>query len=127
MENPYYIEDNVENSTHVINYQRLLSRILKYWYVVVIGLGIALFSTYLVNRYAVRIYPVTMSILIKESQEASGNAEILYNNPLVQGYRNYLNELYIIRSYPLVQDVVDELGFTTSFYKSALKLYCTKM
>jgi uncharacterized protein involved in exopolysaccharide biosynthesis len=59
-----------------------------------------------------------MSILIKESQEASGNAEILYNNPLVQGYRNYLNELYIIRSYPLVQDVVDELGFTTSFYKS---------
>lgn len=118
MENPYYIEEQNQPSTHVVNYQRLLSRVLKYWYVVALSLGLTLFSTYLINRYAVRIYPVTMSILIKEAKEVSGGAEILYNNPLIQGYRNYYNELYIIKSYPLVQDVVGELGFTTSFYKT---------
>lgn len=118
MENQYDIEDNVGSATHIVNYQRLLSQILKYWYLVILSLGIALFSAYLVNRYAVRIYPVSMSILIKESEEASGNAEILYNNPLVQGYRNYYNELYIIKSYPLVQNVVDNLGFVASFYKT---------
>ena len=58
-----------------------------------------------------------MSLIIKEGQETGGSAEILYNNPLVNPYRNFFNELYILKSYPLIEDVVEELNFMVGFYK----------
>src|SRR5690606_12466749 len=42
--------------------------------------------------------------------------ELLYSNPLVSGGRDYLNELYILKSYPLMKSVIDELDFDVSFY-----------
>ena len=65
-----------------------------------LSLLIALTIAFLRNRYAVRIYPVTASIIIKETEEAGGG-ELLYTNALIDPYKNYLNELYILRSYPL--------------------------
>src|SRR5690606_3064351 len=41
----------------------------------------------------------------------------LYNNPLLANYRNYNNEIYILRSYPLIQDVLEERNFGVSFYR----------
>lgn len=67
------------------------------------------------NRYATRIYPVTASIIIKETEE-TGGGELLYKNALIDPYRNYLNELYIIKSYPLIQSVLEDLNFGVSFY-----------
>jgi capsular exopolysaccharide synthesis family protein len=67
------------------------------------------------NRYAVRVYPVSASILVKEKEETS-EGRLLYNNPLVSGFRNYLNEIYLIRSYPLVERTLKELNFGVSFY-----------
>jgi len=65
----------------------------------------------LINRYSNRIYPVSMSIIIQESEETGARAEILYNNPLINPYRNFFNELYILKSYPLIQEVVEDLSF----------------
>jgi hypothetical protein len=49
-------------------------------------------------------------------QEASG-AEFIYKNVLIDQYRNYLNEPYVIRSYPLIEQVVKNLNFHVSFYR----------
>lgn len=49
-------------------------------------------------------------------EETSG-AELLYNNGLINPYRNYMNEPYIIRSYPLIEKVVSDLNFNVSFYR----------
>ncbi|HTH57532.1 MAG TPA: polysaccharide biosynthesis tyrosine autokinase [Cyclobacteriaceae bacterium] len=68
------------------------------------------------NRYAVRIYPVTASVIIKEREEANGG-DLLYKNSLLNPYRNYLNEPYIIRSYPMIQSVIEDLNFEVAFYK----------
>jgi len=38
-------------------------------------------------------------------------------NALVNPYRNYLNEPYIIRSYPLIEKVVEELNFEVAFFQ----------
>ncbi|PZR35014.1 MAG: hypothetical protein DI538_15785, partial [Azospira oryzae] len=99
-----------------IDYKRILYRILRYWYVVALSLVIALTIAFFKNRYATRIYSVTASILIKETEDVS-EGKLLYNNPLVSFHRNYLNEIYIIRSYPLIEKTLKDLNFGVSFYQ----------
>ena len=80
----------------------------------VVSLAIALVVAFVKNRYEPRIYPVSASILIKEDKQTSG-AELIYSNDLTNQYRNYYNEVYIIRSYPLIQSVLEELNFGVTF------------
>ncbi|MCF6297592.1 MAG: polysaccharide biosynthesis tyrosine autokinase [Flavobacteriaceae bacterium] len=58
-----------------------------------------------------------MSIIIKESEENTQSAELLYTNSLINPYRNFYNEIYLLKSIPLIQEVVEDLGFSTSVYK----------
>jgi capsular exopolysaccharide synthesis family protein len=99
-----------------IDFKRIGYNSLRYWYLIILSLAIALGFAYLKNRYAVRIYPVTASIIIREKEETTGG-ELLYKNALIDAYRNYLNEPYILRSYPMVGKVIDELNFEVAFYK----------
>ena len=52
-----------------IDVKRIIYRAIQYWYVVVLTLGIALLITFFKTRYAVKIFPVTASILIKEQEQ----------------------------------------------------------
>jgi capsular exopolysaccharide synthesis family protein len=107
---------DAEKEGVIIDYKRVLYRAIKYWYVVVLSLITTLSIAFIYNRYAPRIYPVTASIIIKDTEETSGAGEILYTNSIISPHRNYLNELYLIRSYPLIQSVLEELNFGVSFY-----------
>lgn len=107
----------IGNETGIsIDYKRILYHVFKYWYIVVLSLIVALSVAFLRNRYAIRVYPVTASIIIKESEE-SNEMKFMFNNPLVNFYRNYLNELYIVRSHPLIQRTVQELNFQVALYQ----------
>ena len=99
-----------------IDIKRIIYQALRYWYFIVLSLFVCLTIAYLKNRYATRIYPVTASIIIQENDKGT-EGSLLYNNPIVSGFRNYLNELYIIKSYPLIEVTIDELNFETSFYR----------
>src|SRR6478736_5736728 len=100
----------------LIDFKRVGFRALRNWYFVVLSLTICLTLSFLVNRYAVRIYTVKASVIIREKEETSG-AELLYKNALIDPYRNYMNEPYIIRSYPLIGKVVENLNFEVAFYQ----------
>lgn len=99
-----------------LDFKRVLSRALRFWYVIVLAVGLALAFASYKNRYTQRTYSIASSIVIREVQEASG-AEFIYKNVLIDQYRNYLNEPYIIRSYPLIEQVVKNLNFHVSFYR----------
>ncbi len=99
-----------------VDLKRILFRALHYWYFIAVTVLVALAIAYLHNRYATRIYPVTASIIVKEAGDLSG-AEFVYANPLAKFKRNYLNETYILKSYPLMQSVVEELNFDVSFFQ----------
>ena len=101
----------------LINYKRVWYRIQRYWYFVALSLVIALGTAFIYNRYAPKIFAVSASIIIKESEEAGQTAELLYSKPLINAYRNFLNEPYIIKSYPLMQEVVDSMGYQCSYFK----------
>jgi capsular exopolysaccharide synthesis family protein len=99
-----------------IDFKRVLNRVIHYWYFIILSLIVALSVAYIVNRYSLRIYPVKASIIIKENEESAG-ARFLYNNTLVNPYRNFYNEIFIMKSYPLLQNVLEDLGFDVSFYR----------
>ena len=99
-----------------INPKRIVDRIIRFWYVIGISLLVALVIAYLINRYTPRIYPVKASIIIKEGEENVG-AKFLYDNTILSPYRNFFNELYIMKSYPLLQEVMESLGFEISLYR----------
>jgi len=110
------LDDRSQSSGPNINPARVLDRIIRYWYLVVISLLITLSVAYLVNRYTTRIYPISGSLIVRESEENMG-AKFLYNNSLVSGYRNYYNEFYLMKSYPLMQQVVEDLRLDVVFYQ----------
>lgn len=99
-----------------LDFKRVISRAIRFWYVVVFSLGIALVTAVYQTRYSEKVFPVSASIMIRETQE-TGGAELLYKNALIDPYRNYLNEPYIIRSYPLIEEVVRKLNFNVSFFR----------
>lgn len=114
--NPVENNSSTEEINSLINYERIWYRVLRYWYFLVVTMLITIAIAFMYNRYATKIYPMAASIIIKESEEAGQTAELLYNNPLINSYRNFLNEPYIIRSFPLLQKVVDSLGFSVVVY-----------
>lgn len=99
-----------------IDYKRVIYRATRFWYIIILSVLMGLLIAFLANRYTTRIYPVTASLIVKEADDISG-AELLYNNPLLNFKRNYLNETYILKSYPLVQRVIEDLSFDVSFYQ----------
>jgi capsular exopolysaccharide synthesis family protein len=110
------VREKPASSGFSIDYKRVIFRALNLWYFVVLSLLVGLTIAYLINRYTTRIYPVTASIIIREPAENT-DARFLYNNPLVNQYRNYYNEPYIIKSYPLINQVVESLNFQVSIRK----------
>jgi capsular exopolysaccharide synthesis family protein len=107
-------QPTTQQSGFSLDFKRVLSRAIRFWYVVVIILGSSLAWAFYINRYTQRVYPVTASVIIKEVQDMGG-AELLYKNSLLSPYRNYLNEPYILKSYPLVEGIVRDLNFHVSF------------
>jgi capsular exopolysaccharide synthesis family protein len=99
-----------------LDYKRILFRALRLWYVIVISVACGLIIAKLINRYTTPIYPITSSIIIREPAENT-DARFIYNNSLVNSYRNFFNEPYIIRSYPLVQSVIESLNFQVKIQK----------
>lgn len=99
-----------------IDYKRILYRAIRYWYLIVLSLLLALSIAFVRNRYATKVYPVYASVLVKEAEDISGS-ELLYSNALVDYQRNYLNELYVIKSTPLIQRVLEDVNFGVTFYR----------
>src|SRR5258706_13197844 len=99
-----------------IDYKRVASRALRFWYIIVVSLGLSLAYSYFKNRYAAGVYSVNASVLIREGIE-SNSASILYQNALVNNHQNYLNGPVIIRSYPLIGRVVKDLNLEVAFFQ----------
>lgn len=100
-----------------VNFKRIMALGLRYWYLVIICLTLSLTIAFLINRYTTKIYAVTSAIIVREGTENAA-AEFLYKeNPLLNPYRNFYNELYIMRSFPLLLEVVDSLNFSVAWYR----------
>lgn len=111
-------QDTPQTHDNFNEIKRILYRCLKYWYIFLISISVALVIAYLINRYTPRVYPVSTSILIKSKKEVgSSTAEILYGNQLFDNVKDLNNETIMLKSYPLIKEVINQLNFDQVFYK----------
>jgi nitrate reductase NapE component len=96
--------------------KKFLFEVLRFWPLVAISLLIALGWAYYQNKYTPRIYPVAMTILVKENMGQENSAALLYNNALIQSPTNAYNEPILLKADPLMQKVVEKLDFHVSFF-----------
>lgn len=98
--------------------KKLFFYILKYWYVILPCLVLSLSAAYLINKYTHRVYPVGMSVYIKEGAGMENSAALLYSNSaFLNSNPDYYNEPYLLKADPLLEQVVRKLNFHISFYK----------
>jgi capsular exopolysaccharide synthesis family protein len=109
-------KDKGQDTGFDLNFKRIFSRVIRYWYLIALTIITAIAVAYFINRYSSKIYPVRASIIILQSDENVG-AKFLYDNELLNPFRNFYNELYIMRSYPLLTQVVEELNFDVSYFR----------
>ena len=104
------------------NIMEWVFRILKYWYLFVISLVIAMGAATLKNRKWLQSYRSTGTIIIKETggygYSGGTTGALMQGFGLDAGYKNTQNQLYILKSFDLMCRVVDSLPFMMTEYYS---------
>ena len=79
------------------------------------ALGIA----FLVNHIATPLYQVSSSLLIKEDASPAGPQVVndYLNSRLVITDRNFQNELWVLKSSPVLEQTISNLGLQVSYYR----------
>lgn len=100
-----------------IDIKKYIFKILSNWYWFVITVFLTVSIAYFANRYSDRIYQVSSSILIIES-----NSNSYYSDEMIQGLdmfkqeSNLRNQIGILQSFDLNKKVIDELDFGITYY-----------
>lgn len=87
-------------------------RLFFLWIIIAVGLA------FFINRYSIPVYKITSSILIKEkSQQPNGgvvndflNSSLFFNN------QNFQNELWVVKSTPVIEQTVRNLDLAVTYY-----------
>ena len=82
---------------------------------VILAVGIA----YVYNRYAIPVYKVSSTILIKEDAKNNGSNDgsRFINSNLLARTQNLQNELMILKSYPTIEQTVKNLDLEVAYYE----------
>lgn len=110
--------DQAEN-LWAISPKEFIFKYLKYLPLVLICGGIGFVLAYLKLRYAIPIYSVQSSLLIKSEQEASGTGKDQKFDELMIGDGpsvNLSNETAILRSRPVLKRVIRDLHLQAYYY-----------
>jgi tyrosine-protein kinase Etk/Wzc len=107
-------------------FRKISDLILKNYRLFIITIIISLVAAFSINRYSIPTYSVSSSILIKGNNMQSGGggggsggsgneSDFLYSN-LFGSNQNFQNELWIMKSYPVVEKTVRNLDLSVTYY-----------
>jgi tyrosine-protein kinase Etk/Wzc len=101
------------------DFKKIADLIFKNYILFIIGTIISLGVAFVINRYAIPTYSVSSSILIKGTNTQPGSSgnenDFLYSN-LFGRNQNFQNELWIMKSYPVLQQTVRNLDLPVTYY-----------
>lgn len=99
------------------NLKKILELILRNYKQIFLCVIIALSLAFLVNRYSIPAYDISASILIKQKDQQSVNGINEYlNSSLFGNNQNFQNELWIMKSYPVVENTVRNLDISVTYF-----------
>ena len=98
--------------------KRILQLVLRNFRLFIFCLFIAFAFAFFMNRYAVPSYDISSSILIKENtaQQGSPGPNQFINSSLFGRNQNFQNELWVLKSYPVIEKTINNLDLTVSYY-----------
>ena len=90
----------------------------NYWYFFILSILFFIFLGFLVNRYTIPEYSVSSTLLIRDDSNTQLGAEnILEGLELFSGKKNLKNEIIILKSYSVTEQIVEELDLGISYFK----------
>lgn len=97
----------------------IFTYVLRFWYLYVLFIGGALAWAWLKIRYTTPVYQVNSTILIKDEESKGGGISeesIFQDLGLMQGGIEVQNEIEILRSRPIMEAVISQLGMDVEYY-----------
>ena len=101
-----------------VDLKGLFFRYYSHWYYFVISLFVFGLIALAYIRYTTPVYSVSSTILIRDDNNTQLGAEnILEGMELFSGKTNINNEIVVLKSYSLINQVIDELSLGVSYHQ----------
>jgi capsular exopolysaccharide synthesis family protein len=107
---------NLQEENDLKKLSELISRNYKLF---IAGIIIVLGLAYLVNRFSIPVYKISSSVLIKEDSKQSGDKDVndYLNSSLLRINQNFQNELWMLKSSPVIEQTIINLDLSVSYYR----------
>ncbi len=99
--------------------QKIVKLFFRNSWIILICVIIALSIAYAYNYYAIPTYKVSATLLLKDKSEInrSSDESRYINSDLLVRNQNLQNELEILKSYPIIEQAVENLNLEVSYYE----------
>lgn len=109
-------EEEEDNILSNIDFKKLLSDIIRFWWMFVITVALVFVGLKIFHTYKTRIYQAQATVIVDNSSKASWRRSILEGVDLGQSMSNFDNQLAILGSRTLVSRVVEQMGVYITYY-----------
>ena len=118
-----YSDGNNKKELERIQIERIMTKAMQYWPLFSVCILISLCFGFLYIKFATPIYKVNAKILIKDEKQGSGGeGQIFQDLGIKSGVASVDNEVEIIKSRMLMQEVVQRLHLNVLYFdKSSFK------
>jgi capsular exopolysaccharide synthesis family protein len=101
------------------DFKKIADLILRNYKLFIAGIIVALGLAYLLNRFSIPVYKISSSVLIKEDKNQSGgnDANNYLNSSLFRMNQNFQNELWVLKSSPVIEQTVKNLDLSVSYFR----------
>jgi tyrosine-protein kinase Etk/Wzc len=98
--------------------KKVSEMILRNYWLFIISVIITMVLAFLINRYSIPVYRISSSLLIKENktQQSSTNVNDFFNSSLLGKNQNFQNELWVIKSSPVIEQTIRNLDLSVGYY-----------
>jgi tyrosine-protein kinase Etk/Wzc len=111
---PYSQNINIQEES---DFKKILDLFLKNYKLFAFSMVIIFAVAFFINRYSTPKYSITASILIKEdSERPQSNINDYLNSSLFGRDQNFQNELWVIKSTPIIEKAIKNLDLIVSYY-----------
>jgi capsular exopolysaccharide synthesis family protein len=107
---------NLQEENDLKKITELISRNYKLF---IAGIIVAFGLAYIVNRFSIPVYKISSSVLIKEDTKQSGGSDAnnYLNSSLFRMNQNFQNELWMLKSSPVIEQTIINLDLSVSYYR----------
>ena len=119
--------DNNNSTTAPFEMEDLIKEIFRKWYWFAFSIFICLCAGVYYIKTTPKIYKRDATILVKDSRKGGANEIMAFQDILGTGRRNVDNELFVLQSRRLMEEVVDRLGLAVRYVQLAHLLIQTSI